>query len=778
MMKKKVVSILILFLILAVAGIVISEIGSGIKNKKNAKEKEQSTEEKNIEVQEYYSYNDVSYIVSFLSDDADKKKQLERLIDPLSASSSINVSYIKSLVSIIEVPEDVYDTVLDKMSDEDLVTKTQFDIIYDNIADTGLVEGLTRHDVFVLSMTTSTDEEGNTCNEITDGENTYLLDVDISSEYVNKIIDVYIKNDRIFKVNGYSDGEYVIDDALLLFCENNQCTILYQNMTKSFTIAEDSSETDAIEDVEDKKVVSLTITNNGVTALSMYEDVFSARVLSVGTETISLEDKGNLKYSDNFKIYNIANTPFCESSKNILKGYSSVTIVKSGDAAIAAIVEDEMVSTDIRVILCNDSYNSYNLPYAQVTSEYAFKITYPDEEEVTVNGGEVVTIGYEGYEADDEIIIESCVKDGRLKILNLNRTCGNPSYYGKLQVNISSDYVNIINIVPLEKYLYSVVSSMITGETNEEAIKAMSVCARGYAYSKIVDGSFSDYDAHLDDSSLSQLYGDAVELDAAKKAVKDTYGEIPVYDGSAIVSLTFSTSCGVTCTNEDIWGGTAYPYLVSNVETLEKGSIDLSTEEAFVQFMEDSMGYDTIEKDMPYYRWSVSYTQDEMSDAVNSMLEERISMSADNISITMINGGSSDGVVDIGQITDISITERSASGVVMALEIKGTIATVTVTGQTNIRSLITPVNQQIVRQDGKSITGWTSLPSPFYYVEKTEQGFVVYGGGFGHGAGMSLNGANILAQMGQNYKYILRHYYSYIDFSDIYFIETKKEDEE
>ena len=81
-------------------------------------------------------------------------------------------------------------------------------------------------------------------------------------------------------------------------------------------------------------------------------------------------------------------------------------------------------------------------------------------------------------------------------------------------------------------------------------------------------------------------------------AVKDTYGIVPVYDGSVIVPMYFSTSCGTTCTNEEIWGGTPYPYLQSNVETVNKESIDLSSEDAFIQFIKDSNGYDIIDKDM------------------------------------------------------------------------------------------------------------------------------------------------------------------------------------
>ena len=81
-----------------------------------------------------------------------------------------------------------------------------------------------------------------------------------------------------------------------------------------------------------------------------------------------------------------------------------------------------------------------------------------------------------------------------------------------------------------------------------------------------------------------------------------------------------------------------------------------------------------------------------------------------------------------------------------------------------------------MKNDGTTASGWTSLPSPFYYVDKTDNGFIVRGGGFGHGVGMSQNGANILAGEGHNYKYILRHYYSYIDLTSIYDVEEDEEE--
>ena len=130
-------------------------------------------------------------------------------------------------------------------------------------------------------------------------------------------------------------------------------------------------------------------------------------------------------------------------------------------------------------------------------------------------------------------------------------------------------------------------------------------------------------------------------------------------------------------------------------------------------------------------------------------------------------------IPDIGTVEKIEVSSRHASGVVETLIIRGSEHTISVSGQSNIRAILNPVHQEIVRQDGSTVTGWTSLPSPYYYVENTETGFVVHGGGFGHGAGMSIYGAGVLGRRGKNYKYILRHYFSYIDFASIYTIDDQ-----
>ena len=462
----------------------------------------------------------------------------------------------------------------------------------------------------------------------------------------------------------------------------------------------------------------------------------------------------------------------------VLTGYKKLNLVCDGNTAIAAVIDDELVSDKIRVIISNDDYTSYDMKRAEITGDASYKVSYPDETETAYNSGDSVCINAEDYQSGDIITFTTDVKNGHFQINTLSRSYGIPIYSGKIEIRICDDGVlHIINELPLEEYLYSVVASEMPASSHEEALKSMAICARGYAYSRVEDETFEEYGADLDDSSLFQVYNNVEATEASINAVKDTYGIVPTYNGKVIFPFYFSTSGGMSCTNSEIWGGSDYPYLEANVETINKDKIDLSDEETFRSFIADGLGYDIIDKDMPYYRWEVDYTTEEVSEAINSMLEERVRMSSDNIKIKNDKDQFVSGEIsDIGNVIAITVTERTSSGVVATLEIEGTEATIQVTGQTNIRNLITPVNQEIMRNDGTTASGWTSLPSPFYYVDKTDDGFIVRGGGFGHGVGMSQNGANILAGEGHNYKYILRHYYSYIDLTSIYDVEEDEEE--
>ena len=97
----------------------------------------------------------------------------------------------------------------------------------------------------------------------------------------------------------------------------------------------------------------------------------------------------------------------------------------------------------------------------------------------------------------------------------------------------------------------------------------------------------------------------------------------------------------------------------------------------------------------------------------------------------------------------------------------GTKNVVKVCTQYNVRKVLAPLYEQISYCRGKSSTTMSLLPSAAFYITKSGKGknavFCFTGGGFGHGAGMSQNGARILAEQGESYESILHYFYKDIE---------------
>ena len=109
---------------------------------------------------------------------------------------------------------------------------------------------------------------------------------------------------------------------------------------------------------------------------------------------------------------------------------------------------------------------------------------------------------------------------------------------------------------------------------------------------------------------------------------------------------------------------------------------------------------------------------------------------------------------------------------VKGILITGSKATVKVLNATYIRYILAPVSDKLVKQNGSTISKMSILPSSFFYVEKGKNDagkvcFAIYGAGYGHGVGMSQNGANQMAKNGYSCKEILHHYFHNVSISHI-----------
>ena len=311
-----------------------------------------------------------------------------------------------------------------------------------------------------------------------------------------------------------------------------------------------------------------------------------------------------------------------------------------------------------------------------------------------------------------------------------------PVYSGSLEIKGTPEGLVLVNDLFLEDYLTKVVPSEMPPSYEKEALKAQAVCARTYAYRQIQGNTYSQYGAHVDDSTNFQVYNNTSANDKSTQAVKETYGKMLFYEDKPIEAFYFSTSCGRTA-DAGVWGTDSgkYPYLRA-VEVKEGGkSLGKEDNDGFESYIkrEDVIAYDTS---YPMFRWQTDLPAD--------------------VASAQISGA--------GQIQDMTVTDRGPGGIAGELTVTGSDGTVTIKGQSAIRSALGNPSLIITKKDGGTMTGSATLPSAFIAIEKRtgEDGslsFHIYGGGFGHGVGMSQNGAQGMAKTGKGYKQILDFFY-------------------
>lgn len=107
------------------------------------------------------------------------------------------------------------------------------------------------------------------------------------------------------------------------------------------------------------------------------------------------------------------------------------------------------------------------------------------------------------------------------------------------------------------------------------------------------------------------------------------------------------------------------------------------------------------------------------------------------------------------------------------MQIVGSEGTKTLKGQSQIRSILGSESLVYKKNDGTELTGWSTLPSAFFSVDETARDeekdirtFTIWGGGYGHGVGMSQNGAQEMAREGKNYEEILMFFYDGVEIRD------------
>lgn len=412
--------------------------------------------------------------------------------------------------------------------------------------------------------------------------------------------------------------------------------------------------------------------------------------------------------------------------------------VKQEDTVLAGDAEAEIVDGKI-IIKCND---------AQLVSIEPMLLIPIDKEKSRFTLHDVVIgIGFHWEQKEEQEF------QGALKLMNFD------------------EEVQVVNVISVEDYLISVISSEMRGDSSPALLKAHTIISRSWLLAQIekqdeLAGSGETYELehrteeeyirwydredhelfHVCADDHCQRYQGTTRSHNPEviKAVRETAGEVLSYDGR-ICDARFSKCCGgVVEEFQYCWEPVVHPYLRRVEDNPADSGIktaDLKVEANAVEFIQASpeafcnttdaalLGqvlndYDQSSND--FFRWELSYTQEEIA----SLISEKSGM-------------------DFGKVLDLVPVERGESGRLHKLKIVGSKQTLVVGKELEIRRWLST----------------SHLYSSAFIVKKeqVENGvpgrFHLRGAGWGHGVGLCQIGAAVMASKGYSHTEILVHYF-------------------
>lgn len=350
----------------------------------------------------------------------------------------------------------------------------------------------------------------------------------------------------------------------------------------------------------------------------------------------------------------------------------------------------------------------------------------------------------------------------------------NQRFRGSLRLIADAGRLTAVNLIDVESYLVSVISSEMSATSSLPLLRAHAVISRSWLLSQMKHHAkprrsapacapdeiirWWDHEDHTlfdvcaDDHCQRYQGINRVTTPAAAEAVGSTRGQVLMHGGE-LCDARFSKCCGGVFERfENCWEDTPLPYLVARRDSaapMDFPDLTLETEaaewidgspEAFCNTADRGIlaevlnGYDR--ENIDFYRWSEEITQSKLRSLIASRLDR-----------------------DLGPILSLTAVERGTSGRIVRLRIDGTEGSVTIGKELMIRRTLSD----------------THLRSSAFTVEPLQPGpdgvpaaFRLRGAGWGHGAGLCQIGAAVMGARGYDYDQILSHYYPGSELTTLY----------
>ena len=516
-------------------------------------------------------------------------------------------------------------------------------------------------------------------------------------------------------------------------------------------------------------MADLGFSNGKLQIVRKKEQEIGGKLLSYDENTIEIEGYGRVSHTGKIPVYELLEgEDVTESSiSKVVLGNMEVSYVIGEEEVCAILIRTPAVIENIRVLLLADDGGKFRSAVylkADVDASIKFGETVSD-----YAAGTLLDVSTWFTERDDTFSIQPATENGKIFLCDEAGNIISNGYSGSVEVRRYEEGYTVVNSVPFETYLTAVVPSEMPSTYEKEALKAQAVCARSYAYIQLMRADLAAFGAHINDSTSYQVYNKAEAGEASRQAVEETKHEVMTYADEVIEAYYFSTSMGYTDTAE-VWNPEEmdhYGYLKKVCLNTPETDLDLSDEKTFSDYIRTPhTGFDS---EIKYYRWTAQADFHGKEDEIRQILENRHSISPRNVIYYESDGkNETDSMADFGMLEGIEVEKRSTSGSILTLRLSYEHGMVKVFSEYNIRKVIGLGVTNITYQDGSESTGGTILPgAAVSLVKEADNVYTLYGGGYGHGLGMSQNGANGLAKTGMTYKDILNFFYKDISITSL-----------
>ncbi len=281
----------------------------------------------------------------------------------------------------------------------------------------------------------------------------------------------------------------------------------------------------------------------------------------------------------------------------------------------------------------------------------------------------------------------------------------------------------LIQKINFNDYLEGVLPHEIGPSSPLEALKAQAVIARTWGIYNSERFNMDKY--HLCISTQCQVYKPPkVKNKKVQKAIQTTSNLILKYKNKPINAFYHASNGGISATASESWQMQNYPYFKTNIDGSK--SLDqvfkrpISNESELSNFLD-------FDKEKFYgnnhylFRWKKKISSLRIKE---KLIKNKLTNINDNV-------------------LGLNVIERGPSGRVTKLEIK-----------------MNKVNQSIVLEKDNIRRVLSFIPSNLFTINKLNDDlWILKGGGFGHGVGLSQSGAIEMAKLGFSYEEILNHYY-------------------